>query len=259
MRIATPIAASVLALALAGCGGSPLPSRGTAADDARAARAVVRAWIDDDDCSVATDREVQAAYPGPEARARCEADTDTGWKAGEYRIRQTSVAGDFATVLVEGFGQQRTYSIVRQPDGRWLLDGYDEAASPRFATVGHRLRVGETWTVGGRELDVRLAVEIDRVRLRRLRQAGSCAVRARATVHSSSDGPLDVRPVDFSAVVARHGERLGAGTSFRPARLRPGQTLRGYVGFRVGCSARISAIGYRFLGRGQQLLWTAPA
>jgi hypothetical protein len=245
------VAVGVAAVIAGGCASSSVPETGGGATP----RAAVQRYIDQDDCAVVTDRFAELRYPGPDPRAACSRDRDSGWNAGEYRVVSTDVDGDVAFVVAEQLGVRRTYDLVRGSSG-WHIDGVLVEHGTRRARLGRSLATEDDWTMDdGRDLDVRLVVTVRDLEARQT-SATECEAIAKVRMRSRSDDSITLRSSDFALVDTER--KMTRGTQWQGAApaIAPGETISVKVGFTVPCATNVAAVAFSFNGEGQILAWS---
>ena len=261
----TRAAASVCLLALAGCGGDGGGGTTTAsvasgagrptAGDRAAVERVVRRWVDDDDCSLMSDRYAAEGYASVAAGEKaCEAATDPGLEAGEYTVDGVTIRGRRAQarLVLEPAGQ-RIYLLVRGGAPGWEIDGVSQTFlglpgvtfpyRPRFAPGG-----------GPHPHALMTVLGI---------QTGRGWARARIRVQTRGKGTFRFHTGHFRAVDARGRRSSAGGRTFRPSlgrgvvKLTGNDAVTGYLGFRIAPGARLADV--RFApGKADPLVWKAP-
>ena len=252
----------LLALVLAGCGGSgsdgsttdrdgsTFPSPGT---DLARAKAAAERYVDDNDCALESDRYAAEGYQSAkEGHEACRASTDPGLQAGEYTVKAGSVTGDTArVVLALNGGGLRTYDLVRGGPSGWLIDGLTERLR---GVVGDTFTFRDSYEQNGNPVNVDLRVTVvsvkDNVAAPEFSPAGRGQrwVRARVRIRSRGKESFSQSTDDFKLVDATGQRYTAVGSAFQPTLgnggvdLSQGDTVLGYLGFKVPSKARIRTI-----------------
>lgn len=260
---------------LAGCGGSSprdaaqRPRQTDPEADRAAAERAVHRWVDDDDCTMLSERFAAEGFASAdEGRADCERHEDRGLRAGEYAItRTTLISNDQARAELRlNEGGTRSYGLVRE-GGRWRIDSFAE----RF-----KGRVGDTFTLRDAYEQDGTAVTVNvRVTLLAVKDdasspqyfpadAGKRWVRARFRLKSRSPSNFNQSTGDFKLVGGDGARYLADGAAFEPSLgnggvdLSQGDVVTGYLGFMVPKKAKLHEIRLNPVSGGAPLQWTLP-
>jgi hypothetical protein len=235
-------------------------------EDASAAAMVAQNYTDDDDCSLMSDRYAADGFSSPEeGRQACNDDTDPGLRAGEYRVSGSSVSGDRATVKFDvNTGGTRTLTLTRGGREGWQIDNVE---------VSQRGKVGDTFTLydsyeqNGTPVDVNLRITVLSVRSHVQGppyypiKSNERWVRARIRIKSRTKQTFSQSTDDFKLIDATGQRYSSDGGAFQPSlgnggvSLSKGETVVGYLGFKVLKTAKVQAIRIAPLSGGDPLQW----
>jgi hypothetical protein len=248
-------------LLLVGCGGGASES-----EKKEAAQAAVQRWVDNDDCSAASDSYLESSYPDePDPRAACSRDTLKGVRRGDYRVESVQIDGDSARVSLKLItGSTRTYSVVPQDD-QWVVDDLDEEASQQQAKIGDPLYYLDSFELDGQPIDVRLTVTVLAIEPAQPPEFypshGGPWFRAKVRVKSESSGPFYVGVSDFS-LADQSGQQVQGNSAFEPPLARDstniatGDRLTGFVGFELPKGSKPLEVRYLHpASQGAPLIW----
>src|SRR4051794_26139533 len=128
-----PLTLTVLALAIAGCGGGsdskPATTAASATSGDQAAKDAVLKWTFEGDCDSMTDKSLEdQAFIGDNRQERCAYLTKTFQKpqysTDDLKFRSVKVAGTKASIVVGSdiSNITTTYTLLQQ-GGKWRIDG----------------------------------------------------------------------------------------------------------------------------------------
>ena len=267
IRRAGVIIASVAAL-LSACGGD---GESSGESDEKQVRDVVHQWVDEDDCSVTSDRFAAEGYSSAEeGRQACEeqAQADPGLRTGEYRLASVKVAGETATArLVLDGGGERTYTVTKDGDD-WRIDDFSESFRGK---VGDSFVYRDAYEQDGRPVTVKLRVALVGVEENVTTEPYSTIgiekknhrwIRAKFRLKSLGRDPFTQSTSDFYATDQAGHRYESNGFVFEPSlgnggvNLAAGDSVVGFLGYQLpdGSSLkdiRLVPVG----GAGEPYVW----
>ena len=263
MRVISLVGLLLAAMTATSCGGNAKTASdrsarsGPAVAKASATRAdaerVVHGWIDDDNCSLMSDRLAAEGYgSAAEGRAACSKDTDPGLQAGQYTLTSVTVQGQRATArLALTEGGTRTINLVRGGRSGWEIDATDDEFKGH---IGDTFTLRDSYEQDGVPVTVDLRITplsvTDPARPPRFFAAGNRQrwVRIRLKLHSRSASHFN-QSTDGFKLVDNHSQRYTAdGAAFQPSLgnggvdLSRGDTVEGYLGFKVPRTATMKVL-----------------